>query len=246
MASTTCVTKIWRRGARADAAYFHRSAGPTKPARHCTCTSKLFGEFYKAIAAGFKSLAEKLGEKELFNGDPGRQVGPEYYYSGGGEIIRTIDLKSSLDAIELISEQGEGAVDRIYDDEGELSHFYRFDQINRGQYYNLERDKAGEPPTGGKFAVAWEEVYPIVPNAKLSMYPAGSELHAKAVEFNEQYANFLRLIEEALNGRPDRLNAAFASMFRIKQTMLALIRNPLPCGSWNAAPTFEVNLKAKV
>jgi len=122
-----------------------------------------------------------------------------------------------------------------------LAHYYRFDQISKGRYYRVKADKAGEP-TGEKFTVEWDEVYPVVSNAKLSMYPAGSELHARALEFNEQYANFLRLIEEALNGRPERLNAAFAGMFRIKQAALALIRNPLPDGTGNAAPTFEVNL----
>ena len=34
--------------------------------------------------------------------------GPEYYYSGGGELIAVTDLESARAAIRLISEQGEG------------------------------------------------------------------------------------------------------------------------------------------
>ncbi len=198
------------------------------------------GEFYKAIAAGFTSLAEKLGEKELFTGDPTRQVGPEYYYSGGGEITRVVSLKTALDSIELISEQGEGGVHGIDDFEGELSHYYRFDQISKARYYVVDKDKP-EKPTGPALTIHWDAVYPVVSNAKLSMYPVGSDLHARAVDFNKQYGTFLKLLEEALNGRPDRLNAAFAGMFRIKQAALELIRNPLPDGSGNAAPTFEIS-----
>jgi hypothetical protein len=198
------------------------------------------GEFYKAIGVGFKTLAEKLGEKALFNGDPACQVGPEYYYSGGGDMFPVVDVGSALAAIDLISEQGEGSTGRIYDDAGELSHYYRFDQISRGRFYRVNEDKADEP-MGPEFKVHWDEVCPVVSNVKLSMFPAGSDLHSKAAEFNELYGNLLKLIEEALNGCPDRLNAAFAGMFKIKQAALALIHNPLP-GGGHAAPTFEINL----
>jgi hypothetical protein len=71
------------------------------------------GEFYNAIGVGFKALAEKLGEKALFNGDPSRQVGPEYYYSGGGDMFPVVDVKSAMAAIDLISGQGEGCTARI-------------------------------------------------------------------------------------------------------------------------------------
>ena len=197
------------------------------------------GDFYKATGAGFKTVAEKLGEKALFNGDPARQVGPGYYYSGGGDLFPVVDVASALAAIDLITEQGEGSTGRIYDDAGELSHYYRFDQINRGRFYRVNEDKA-DVPQGREFVVHWDEVCPVVSNPKLSMFPAGSDLHSKAVEFNELYGNFLKLIEEALNGSPDRLNAAFAGMFKIKQATLALIHNPLP-GGGHAAPTFEIN-----
>jgi len=43
------------------------------------------GDFYQAIAEGLEYLNAK--ERNLFSGDPQRQVTPEYYYSGGGGVV---------------------------------------------------------------------------------------------------------------------------------------------------------------
>src|SRR4051812_15747483 len=47
------------------------------------------GDFYEEIRRGLEALqAERAGSGEtLFVGDPARQVTPEYYYSGGGELV---------------------------------------------------------------------------------------------------------------------------------------------------------------
>ena len=81
------------------------------------------GEFYADIGHGLAALQEKLGAKKLFAGDPARQVTPDYYYSGGGEVIPVTDLASAQAAIRLISEQGEGIGGGIFDYEGEISHY---------------------------------------------------------------------------------------------------------------------------
>ncbi|MGO8557617.1 ferritin-like domain-containing protein, partial [Rhizobium ruizarguesonis] len=43
----------------------------------------------------------------IFTGDRSRQITSEDYYSGGGELFTVTDLKSALEAIDLIIEQGE-------------------------------------------------------------------------------------------------------------------------------------------
>ena len=44
------------------------------------------GEFYHFIELGMEHLCREFGEAKVFIGDPSRQITPEYYYSGGGEI----------------------------------------------------------------------------------------------------------------------------------------------------------------
>lgn len=197
------------------------------------------GEFYKAVAAGFKRLTERLTEKKLFKGDVARQFGPEYYYSAGGEIFKVTGLKTALDAIEFISGQGEGSYGSIYDSAGELSHYYRFDQIKKGRYYRVRTDEP-DKPTGEPLEVHWDAVYPIQPNLKTADLPPGSELREAAGAFNDQYRGFLRRVQGAFNGKPEELMPAIGDMFRIKEAALRLIHNPLPSGEGNASPTFEM------
>ena len=199
------------------------------------------GEFYEEIMRGLQNLeAEKAKAGEtLFVGDSARQVTPEYYYSGGGDIVPVTDLESAVEALRLIGEQGEGLGGAIYDNEGELAHYYRFEQLLHGRYYQ-PGDEA-ENPSGPPLDVDWEAVYPVKPNARLDDYPEGSELHGAALEFNRQYAGLLSLLTDAYTGRPELLIDAVVEMFRVRDRMTNLFRNPIPgADGLTGAPTFEV------
>jgi hypothetical protein len=199
------------------------------------------GDFYEEISRGLEHLESekaKAGET-LFVGDPARQVTPEYYYSGGGQIVPVTDMDSAAAALRLIGEQGEGLGGAIYDNEGELSHYYRFKQLLQGRYYQ-EGDKADDP-TGPPLDVNWDAVHPLKPNARLDDYADAPELHAAAAGFNQQYADILRLLTDAYTGKPELLIDAVVAMFRIRDGMVSLMRNPLPgSDGLTAAPTFEL------
>lgn len=202
------------------------------------------GEFYAEIGRGFRYLHKEMGDA-LFSGDPAHQVTKEYFYSGGGECIAVTDLASAEAAIRLISEQGEGYGGRIYGEQRELAHYYRFEQLMLGRYY-LTGDEPGQP-TGPAFSVDWDSSYPIKQDARLADYPAGSELSDAAIAFNHAYADFLRLLTEAFTGRPDLLIEAVTVMFRLRDLMTQLIHNPIPgLDGVNAAPTFEMAAVAAV
>jgi hypothetical protein len=198
------------------------------------------GEFYNAIEIGLDDLYAEMGDA-LFCGDPALQVGPQYYYSGGGGLITVTDMASAKAALDLIAEQGEGITDEIFDEDGEIAHYFRFQQLVLGRFYQ-EGDKR-DHPTGGKVDVDWNAVYPIKPNAKVADYPAGSEVRAAAEAFNASYANYLGLLTRAFNGEPSLLVDAVGDMFRLKELTYQLMRQPIGDGSeFNATPTFEINL----
>lgn len=198
------------------------------------------GEFYQEISRGLHYLHDLLGDA-LFCGDPTRQVGSEYFYSGGGAIVPVSDLRSAEAAIDLICEQGEGFGGGIFDSEGELAHYYRFQQLVLGRYYQ-ERDSR-DHPSGPHIEVDWDAAYPIKQNAHLADYPADSEVAAAAIAFNTSYAGFLDLLTRAYGGRPELLLDAVTEMFRLRDQMTRLIHNPIPgLDGVNAAPTFEVSV----
>ncbi len=196
------------------------------------------GEFYKAIADGLHYLHKTLGHEALFGHPNGKQVSSEYFYSGGGEVIEVTGLEEADDAISLITDQGEGFGGAIYDTEHELAHYYRFQQLKLGRYYQAG-DKPGEP-SGPALTVDWDATYPIEKNPRLSHYH-DPELRGAAVAFNGSYADFLAMLDRAYNGEPHLLLEAVPQMFRLREKMIQLIRNPLPGKQGvNAAPTFEI------
>ncbi|GLT17679.1 hypothetical protein GCM10007938_14570 [Vibrio zhanjiangensis] len=199
------------------------------------------GEFYDAILEGIEFLeAEaKASGSTIFVGSSHLQVSNAYYYSGGGEVIEVNDVDTARKALELIKEQGEGHGGSIFNSEGEISHYYRFEQLKMGQYYQVG-DQPGQP-TGERFSVNFEKVYPIKSNPKLSDYPLESELYRAARLFNQNYLKFLALVTEAFNGNQNVLLGAVCDMFRLKEGATQLIRNPIPNQSHiNGAPTFEL------
>lgn len=198
------------------------------------------GEFYQAIEDGLTHLYGVMGEK-LFSGNPARQIGPEYYYSGGGGLITVTDLATARAAMALIAEQGEGVTGHIFDEDGEIAHYYRFQQLVLGRYYR-EGDTHGSP-SGGDVPVDWNAVYPIATNARVADLAEGSDVRAAADNFNWIYGEFLNLLTRAFNGEPPLFVEAVGGMFRLKEMSYQLMRQPLPGGpGLNAAPTFEVNL----
>lgn len=200
------------------------------------------GEFYEEIERGFVRL-ERAAQKEgrtIFIGALERQVTPEYYYSGGGEIFVVQNLKDAVKAIELIKGQGEGAGGGIYDREGEISHYYRFQQLKLGQYY--QKGDAVDSPSGPTFTVDFSAVYPIKTDIRPSDLPEGSEVQAAAQSYDATYAAFLQELTRAYGGEPQRLMGAVGSMFRIKEAALQLIHNPIPgMEGVHAAPTFDID-----
>lgn len=232
------------RGAAAEPA---AGAGDAQPGYYGICGSYYsIGEFYEEILRGIEYL-EAANPGKLFVGDPARQVTSAYYYAGGGELHAVTDLRSAREAIRLIAEQGEGHGLSIYDHEGELSHYYRFEELLLGRHYQRTGKEADQPgkPTGPPLHVEWDAVFPIKKNVHLDDYEVGSELHAAAVEFNESYAGFLRLLTQAYNGQPGLLLDAVPYMYRIRDRIHLLLRNLLPGASGlHAAPTFEVATSA--
>jgi hypothetical protein len=198
------------------------------------------GEFYEEIERGLRYLDRTCREngEELFSGDASWQVTPEYFYSGGGVGCGRTDLATALQALELITEQGEGLGGGIYDGEGELSHYYRFEQIQLARYY--QKGDAPGRPSGPRLDVDFSAVYPVAIDAKLADYPAGSPALEAAESFHRTYADFLAYLTGAYNGEPQKLLDAVPWMFRLRDEINRLVRNPFPGRPGvNAAPVFE-------
>jgi hypothetical protein len=154
-------------------------------------------------------------------------------------VVTVSDLDSARRALRFIAAQGEGLDSGLYDADGELSHYYRFRQLQHGRYYQVGDHP--DSPSGPPLSVAWDDVYKVKVSARLSDYPVGSELADAARNFNADYGVFLTLLTRAFTGQPGLLQDAVWYMFRLRDGFNRLVRNPLPgSDGLHAAPTFEI------
>ena len=206
------------------------------------------GQFYAAIQEGFVNLCDRLGEENVFIGDPALQIRPtSTQYDGGGEFIPVTDLASATAAMDEIVEQGEGQThDSIWDgdqnmfhpEKEEVAHYFRFNEIKAGRSYQ-QGDTPTSGPTGEPMVVDWSGVHNMRPNPSMSDYPVGSDIHNKMLAFNKKYSTLLRELHACHNGNPDGLTDAVGTMFAIKSLAIELMAMPSGDGVTTVGPSFE-------
>lgn len=211
---------------------------------------RTIAQFYKAIRQGFEDIcAQPGGEKALFIGDPAKQItGSSFYYGGGGVPFEVKNLKTALDAIDEITEQGEGYDHTLYDGDNrfgqvdELAHFFRFNEIRAGRRYQ-ETDTPNGYPTGPALVVDWSAHFPMSPNPKAKDYAAQPEIHRLMKEFNQSYTALLFVLHNAFNGQPSVLLQAVPLMYDMKYRAQTLMAIPSGRGDGTTVgPSFEYTL----
>lgn len=204
------------------------------------------GQFYDAIEEGLRHLCARLGEKEVFCGDPARQVTAVHFRHSAGRLIAVDSLASALTALEEIVEQGEGTSqgevwdgdqDIFHPDREEVAHYYRFEELKIGRRYR-RGDTPQSGPTGEAIHVDLAGVRPMRANPRIADHAPGDPIRAAQEEFNQTYCGLLQLLEQAFNGDPKTLADATGTMYALKAQAQALMLMPDEGGA-TAGPTFE-------
>ena len=209
---------------------------PPEPERYET-----IAQFYEAVAA---SLAKH--SPGIFTNDLAAQVGPSYYYGGGGEAFPIHNLKTANKALDVIIFQGEGIDLTIWDpdkdvfgEQDELAHFFRFDELYRERRY-VQGDTPLTGPTGDPILIDYASILPMRPNPKAEDYPSGSELRALTEECNATYSTLLTELEAAFNGVPGALIDSTQTMVALRYQAIALMHVPLDDDTGQTAgPAFQ-------
>jgi ferritin-like protein len=205
------------------------------------------GQFYQAVLDGISEVAEseRQAGKNLFDGDPSRQVPTRWYYGGGGEVLPVTDLESARRAVLEIMEQGEGLNHTIFDGDDqfgethEVAHYFRFDEIRTARRYQCG-DTAKHGPTGAELPMDWSIIHPMHPNPKAREYVDQPAVHRLMVRFNRAYTALLRELHAAFNGTPGRLFHAVPLMYQLRYQAEALMKIPSRYGDGTTVgPSFE-------
>ncbi|MCB1600540.1 MAG: ferritin-like protein [Xanthomonadales bacterium] len=183
------------------------------------------GEFYTAISDAIGQLGDSA-----FIDPPRNQIGPEIM---PGAIVVT-DVASAQQAISVIIEQGEGTSTSPEDGDGEVAHYYRFMQIQKGHL--LVPVPGSNPPTyaytGAPVPFDPTGVYAVPTNPGVPPgYPIGSAQAFANDNFNYTYASLLISLHAMFNGdnSQQQFNQAIGVMMSLKgqaKAMMAGIPNP--------------------
>lgn len=205
------------------------------------------GQFYRAIDEALVRLSHELGDRELFSGDPQRQVTEALYYGGAGRIVAVSDLGSARRALREIVEQGEGLDhrsvfdgdrDMFHPDRDELGHYFRFEQLLIGRAFK-RGDRPSTGPTGDPIAVDWSAVYPMRENPRRSDHSPGTAAREAMDAFNTSYCTVLQLLERTFNGVPTLLKFATGAMYGLKQQIIDLMAMNANGNEASVGPSFE-------
>ena len=175
------------------------------------------GEFYDEIASLLNHPA--LNDSDFAYG---RQVGNQYNPARG--ILYEVHNRSdACKALEEIIDQGEGHSGKMYDQDHQLTHYWKFSAI-----YDLMENEIWNYE---------DEVYNMAPN------PDERFFSAEAKKLNRQFClAWTALLEEmhrAFNREAPSLDKSIEWMFRLKDPAIALMQIPLTGKAGNAGPTFS-------
>ncbi|KAJ7142970.1 ferritin-like-domain-containing protein [Mycena epipterygia] len=190
------------------------------------------GQFYEALKDGLKYLGDQMGEK-LFHQDslpyqfaPGTGYQPRIQNAGGSIVVK--DLKTALDALDVIVEQGEGRDNEEFVGD-ELAHYYIFQGLKNGTQ-------------------DWE-VYNVPENPTTQTYakPSLKQIYQVSRTFDAAYCYLLLSIEKlwTIRDEDERRKLVLANMYSLMIGVLAplaklLVTQPLNDGTDRvAAPCFS-------
>lgn len=204
------------------------------------------GQFYAAVEHGLARLCAEHGEAAVFTGDPARQIADAHLREGHGAIVTVTDLASAQAAVAEIVEQGEGAdhsqvwdgtTDMFHPERHQVAHYYRFQALQLGRRY-APGDVPATGPTGEPIAVDWDGIRPMEADPRPA--PDDTVVGFGQALVDATYGRLLGALDEAFDGRPERLERAIREMFTLKAQATELIGLPLDDGTGRTAgPTFR-------
>jgi rubrerythrin len=189
-------------------------------------TTLTIGMFYNAIS----NLIGQAGQS-IFTGGSDKQL-----VKGDAKLIT--DVASAQAGIETIVTQGEGTTMSPVADQGQLAHFYKFEEILKGKTLNLSTS----PPGFGTPDITFNSsgVLPVISNPRESSYAEGSDAQKANAKFNEKFTQLVNGLQATFNVKSQTFNDEH--LVRVMQDLTTLANNVMttPIGNGqNAGPTFD-------
>jgi len=180
------------------------------------------GAFYLALADKIQTLGDAA-----FIGKPAHQVVASRWFPDPEEMFAIKDVKTAVQGITVIIDQGEGTATNPFDDSGAPAHYYRFEEIVKGRRL-IPRPGATPPYVygGDRVELEVQNVWDMDDDPKAAKYKPGSLSRHRADQFNYSYTRLLNSLHRTFNGHPEELDHAMGLMFELRLLAQQVLATP--------------------
>jgi hypothetical protein len=184
---------------------------------------------FATISAFYLALADKiqtLGDA-AFIGEPAHQVIASRWFPDPEEMFAIKDVKTAVQGISVIIDQGEGTATNPFDDSGAPAHYYRFEEIVKGRRL-IPRPGATPPYVygGDRVDLDVQNVWDMDDDPKAAKYKPGSLSRHRADQFDYSYTRLLNSLHSTFNGHPEELDHAMGLMFELRLLSQQVLATP--------------------
>lgn len=195
---------------------------------------------YQTIGQFYDALDKALGQLPAvaWSTTPRNQLTDHPFFAG--ELFPVAGCKAASRAIQRIMSEGEGNTKSPLNFNGELAHYYRFQEIRRNQV--LQKDSSVVPggfSWGDPLGVDWLEVVPAIANPGTHDFSDDPPAQAAQDECDRAFTVMLQEIQWAVNGQPGRLGNAVQAMFDLRLAARTALATPLADSKHSAGPAFR-------
>ncbi|HEU0099381.1 MAG TPA: ferritin-like protein [Allosphingosinicella sp.] len=193
--------------------------------------TETIGQFYERLDAFLATLPASDWQADR------NQISDDQFFPG--QLYPVNDYADAHRAISQIVSEGEGSSESPLDFQNEVSHYYRFKEMNLNKVLTKTPQPPGYQYGPEPFGIDWSAVFPAIPNPSkhdFSNEPPAAQ--AAQAACNVAYSRMIDALQLAVTGAEGALGIAVRAMFDLRMASLAALRVPLADGRSVAGPSF--------
>jgi rubrerythrin len=193
------------------------------------------GEFYRAVIQKIQELGNSIFTGGTIPPVITAEANPPE------QLFAITDVETAVKALQSIVTEGEGTTTLPLESDGLPAHYYRFEQIYRGQRLVADAHAEHGYSYSGP-AVPFDEtgVWDLPDNPKAADYVVGTPERAQVDQFNQAYSDMLRLLQSAFSGHPEQIQAAQTAMLLVKSRAKTVVSTTDPNTGKQLGLPFEL------
>lgn len=189
------------------------------------------GQFYDSLKEPLRTLPLPWGK------GPDRQLGDGQFFPG--EIFPVRNADDAVRAIDHIVSEGEGAKDTPLDFGGELSHYYRFQEMALNKVLQRAPDQPHGFAWGPSLGIDFSQAVAAITDPATHDLSGFPEVQAAQDRCDRAFTSMLREIQRAVNGEPGRLGNAVGDMLTLRREAIRAFAIPFGTPALSAGPAFR-------